>query len=86
MTSTARHLSPRALGAGPVAGRRAADEGAVGQGAVGRFPCARGRLRGLWAVCVWRTVAWAGSQGRECLGQVGPSVPAAWHAIRRPQS
>ena len=31
MTSTARHLSPRALGAGPVAGRRAADEGAVGK-------------------------------------------------------
>ena len=56
------------------------------RGPWGKFLCARGRPRGLRAVCVWRTVAWAGSRGRECLGQGRPSVPAAWHAIRRPQS
>lgn len=31
-------------------------------------------------------MAWAGSRGRECLGQGRPSVSAPWQAIRRPQS
>lgn len=81
MTSTARHLSPRALGTGRVAGRRAADEGAAGQ-----VPVCLGAAAGP-ADCVCLEDCGLGcSPGQECLGGGVPSVPAVCHAIRRPRS
>lgn len=63
MTSTARHLSPRAPGAGPVVGRRAADEGAVGQ-----VPVRPGDGRGACGLCVFGGL-WPG---------LAPGAESAW--------
>lgn len=38
---------------------------------MGQVPVCLGAASGLRTVCVWRTVAWAGSRGRECLGGWG---------------
>ena len=95
MTSTERHLSPRAVGAGRVLGRRLVDEEDVGQGScvrgIDQMLVAEGAGRWIcWILFVWGIVTGCplgpglahGAESAWCC----PLLQAALHAIREPQS